>query len=255
MKENELLEKIELFLQGKLDNEEYNQFKKQIESDKELAQTVESYRSAIKGIEITERAELKNTLQNIHKEYIENHKRKNKNMLLKIAAVFIGFVLLSSPFIYKYIAGGTSTEKLFAANFQPYPDLISQRSETTSNVMLLEAMSYYKNKEYENASVLFTELLSGQFKTDTLLMLYNGISILGANHPDSAINRFDILINNNNRFSETAKWYKALALIETKRIEEAKKLLTSIVDSKSYNFIKAKEIIKELKNSKIVITD
>ncbi len=121
--------------------------------------------------------------------------------------------------------------------------------------MLLEAMSYYKNKEYENASVLFTELLSGQFKTDTLLMLYNGISILGANHPDSAINRFDILINNNNRFSETAKWYKALALIETERIEEAKKLLTSIVDSKSYNFIKAKEIIKELKNSKIVITD
>jgi hypothetical protein len=250
MKENELFEKIELFLQGKLDDNEHKLFKKQIETDNELARKVETYKSAIKGIEISERAELKKTLQNIHREYIDSRKQRNYNTVLKIAAVFIGFVLLSSPFIYKYITGGTSTEKLFAENFSPYPDLISQRSETTSNVMLLEAMSYYKNGEYENASVLFNELLSHGYETDTLLMFYNGISILGADHPDSAITQFNKLIDAKNSFSESAKWYKALALIESERIDEAEKLLTTIVQSKSYNFTKAEKLIKKIEKLK-----
>ncbi len=252
MKDNDILEKTERYLRGELKGEEYKLFEKQMETDSELAQKVELFKSAIKGIELSERAELKNTMKNIHKDYIASQQQQlsKYNLMLKIAAVFVGLLLISSPFIYNYFSENITTDKLFAANFQPYPDLISQRSETISNTMLLEAMSYYKNGEFENASVLFSELLKNQYKSDTLIMLYNAIGFLGAHHPEEAILQFDKLIIHQNSFSENAKWYKILALIETEQIEEAEKLCISIIDSRSYNFIEAEKLMRELKKLK-----
>ena len=246
MKNDNNFELIEAYLEGKLTGEELKAFEKRTESDSDFASLVQDYSIAIKSIEEFGKQKLKNRLRKIHFEEITNKTRFGRRELLKLAAVFIGLLIVSGPFLYNYLSGGSNYQNLYADNFALYPDILSQRSEN-GNLMLDEAMSYYKNRDFENASVLFQKLDSQNLSMGNAIKLYSGISYLGAEKTDEAEIIFRNIINEKeNPFAGQANWYLALLTIKRENPEDAKILLAEIIQNKSYNHAKATKLLDEI---------
>lgn len=242
----DIFETIELYLKGGLRGKALEEFNAKLKSDKEFAEKVENIKAGIMSIELNGRFELKNKLEKIHKEVITN--KTSYNFILKIAAIFVGLILLSSPFIYHNFFNKTDNEQLFASYFKTYPDIISQRSsEMPANIMLEEAMSYYKNEEYENAIVLFNELLDYEYKDNIYLRFYCGISYLGIGNIDQAREIFRNLSNDtNSKLYYQVKWYLALSYLKNGNNESAEELLKEVIENKGYNQKNAKKLLKKL---------
>lgn len=248
MKDNKTLERIEHYLAGVLKDREHDDFEKQMQTDPDLAGQVNDYKMAVKSIEIFGRNELKNKLRKIHREEIKPGAAFGRRELLKLAAVFIGLLIVSGPFLYNYFYGAPDYQQLFEENFNNYPDILSQRGESyPDHLMLDEAMSYYKNKDFVNASVLFEALDKDDLPADDAIQFYSGISFLGAGNPEKAsmILR-SIATNNENPFREQARWYLALSFLSQEKPEEARILLEDIAKNKSWNHVKANQLLKEL---------
>ncbi|MCF8364321.1 MAG: tetratricopeptide repeat protein [Bacteroidales bacterium] len=248
MKEHIPLQPIEQYLEGGLKGNELKDFEKSLETDPELAATVKDYKMAVKSIDLYGRNELKKRLRKIHHDEISGKNILVRRQLLKIAAIFIGFLIVSGPFLYNHFYGQPKYQNLYEQNFTIYPDILSQRGEAIpENLMLDEAMSYYKNNDFENASVLFEALDSSDLPIEDAIIFYRGISYLGEGNPEKASGIFKIIISDTkNPFRKQAEWYLALSFINLKQPVEAKSLLEEIVKNKSWNHAKAYLLLEEL---------
>ncbi len=245
MKTNRTLENIELYLEGQLSGDELTEFKEAQDTDPEFAKMTEDYKLAMRSVEEFGKQELKKQLRQIHIEEIKASPKFGQRELFRYAAIFIGFLIVSAPFLYTYFTSNPNYQKLYDNNFSLYPDIISQRGET-QNLMLEEAMSYYKNKDFENAAVLFHNLDVQELPFAKAIKLYSGISYLGSGDNILAEDVFVGIINDNdNPFDGQAKWYLALSYLSRENIDEAVPLLDEIVGNKSYNHARAKKILKE----------
>ena len=150
-------ENIERYLEGKLKGDELTEFKAMLEADPGFAAKTEDFRLAMRTVEEYGKYELKKQLIKIHKEEIKSGRNFGRREIIRYAAIFVGFLVISAPFLYNYFTGSPNYQNLYNNNFNLYPDILSQRGES-QNLMLEEAMSYYKNKDFENAAVLFNEL-------------------------------------------------------------------------------------------------
>jgi len=63
MKELEIIEKIELYLEGKLKGKELHQFEDQLKNDKETSNLFLCYKQAIEEIQTYSRSEIKERLK------------------------------------------------------------------------------------------------------------------------------------------------------------------------------------------------
>lgn len=237
---------IEKYFEGTLGETEKKAFEKRIFEDQAFADEVKNYGLARKSIEEFGKQELKQKLGLIHEQEIVGRNKKLRTQLLRIAAVFVGLLLVSSPFLYDYFLAAPDYERLYKENFALYPDILSQRSSETGNLLLDEAMSYYKSKDFENATALFKEIEKQNISGDAV-SLYTGISLLGAERFSEAESIFlNILTEPENPFHEQARWYLALTYLHKDKIEEAETVLKKISASKSYNFSKAGKLLEEL---------
>lgn len=100
---------------------------------------------------------------------------------------------------------GTLCERFY----QPYPDLIGDRARTTTNGMLLDAMSAYRAGEFADAIPGLEEYL--RRGEDITVRMYLASAYLGAGQPYKAEMHLDRLENNfNQQFKDQVEWYNAL---------------------------------------------
>jgi len=240
------IENIEHYIEGKLSGDELNAFNDALKTDPEFAKMTEDFKLAIRSVEEFGKLELKKQLKQIHLEEIKTKPQTGRRELLRFAAIFIGFLIISAPFLYNYFTGNPNYQNLYENNFSLYPDILSQRGET-HNLMLEEAISYYKNKDFENASVLFHNLDVQDQPFANAIKLYCGISYLGAGNILLANDVFTGIINDiENPFHGQAKWYLALSYLSQGNITDARPLLEDIVSKKTYNHARANQILKEV---------
>lgn len=227
-------ENIDLFdqyLEGQLDSEAVTKFETRLISETELKNAFEDYKATvliIKSASIYEdtRAIVENNEGSKRLFYLNNW------MKLGVAASLSLIVIFSSIFYYN---NQTSSEELFHTYFQPYPDIISERSTSSDE----NAMFEYSLGNYGRAIKLF-ELKDSLTLNDEF---YIGISYLSLGKLKKAELQLKKLLPTEKK--ELTNWYLSLCYLAQDNAIKATELLKTIQEGE-FKHTEALELTKEL---------
>ena len=87
-----------------------------------------------------------------------------------------------------------------------------------------------------------------QFPDDLNAHFYGGLGYYNIGLNQKAIEYFDAVLETNTlTFAQEALWYKALSLINANQINDAKEILTRIIEANGFYAKRAEETIKSIK--------
>ena len=106
--------------------------------------------------------------------------------------------------------GGNGKSDRCGEFFEPYPDLISDRSRTAENANLIAAMAAYSDNEFGTASELLVKELKSAQNVEQIRM-YLASCYLGLGRPFDAELQLDFVENaSRQHYAEAAEWYTVL---------------------------------------------
>jgi hypothetical protein len=137
-------------------------------------------------------------------------------------------------------------ETVYASAFEPYANDLGGRAmggnEPGGSVMgrtLAAASLAYDRRDYAAAADSFALQLSTA-PAAAATSFYYGLSLLGANRNQQAIDVLSPLVNDA-EYGPAANWYRALALLRSKQLPAAKTALSGIANNESSPFKSAAE--------------
>ena len=243
---------IERYLDGIMSDTEKVWFEKELEGNSELQLDLELFRKTNQVILEKEIIELKTQLNSIH-EMLKEEKEKKLKIKPK---VFAGRVLLYASgiaasviiavLITMNIDRSYSNEQLYNMFYEPYESNISFRSsETNVDDELNKAMALYENRQYEEAIVIFENILS-QDSTRMGVNLYSGISHMEIEQYKEANKKFNKVIEHENIYKESAEWYLGFCYLMTSEREKAVETYETIAAGNGYYSKDAKKVLRKL---------
>ena len=232
----ELIEKVERYLSGKLSREEVKEDQGPELSSEELDEAIDLYNTTKDLIELSG---MREDLKSIHEEYIaETEKPVKQNSFRLWASVAMAAALLAIAVFSGIFEQG---EVKFEDYFEPYPDIVSMRGTTGD---LNEALRLYSLEQYTEALAEFNKIQVDSIN-DTILF-YQAVSALAIAKFDLAVDKLNTLRGyENNTFWQQTKWYLALALWQKGEIDEAKTILGKIGRGES-DFPRAQNLLESL---------
>jgi tetratricopeptide (TPR) repeat protein len=164
--------------------------------------------------------------------------------ILSMAATLLLLALAGGYLLWNHL-GQPDHDALFAQYFQPYDDVISERS--TDEGAKEQGMNFYNQSKYREA-IPFLEKVIAEHPDDTAVACYLGIAYLADNRLTKARDVFENLGQGSpGLFKEVAEWN--LALIHLKMNQEVllKEELQLIMSKKDHLYAeKAEELYKQL---------
>lgn len=227
---------IEAFAKGELSESDLADFERKRATDADFASEVADYLLIINEIRTGEQRAFHHKLKGWENE-IEGQESKGKvipiRRILSIAATLLIVALAGGYAIFKNLPVHVNDE-LFAKYFQPYDDVITERSAEESP--LQQGMNLYNQGKYAMAIPYFEAFLKEK-PTEAAAQLYLGISYLADNKTDSAKDLFENLIRNDRGlYKEIAEWNMALIYLKSNDIEALKKSLQQIIAQKDHSY-------------------
>lgn len=225
-------EDILRFINGQMEMSEHTAFEEKIEQDPALRESV-YHSQRLRNILDKDTQSFAANIRSV----INSNKKEGSYKLLWIAASIAIFIGIS--FSYVLLKPGSSQE-LVATYLEPYPDIITSRSEEGSPLDLKE---YNKGNYAAAIESLERSEVSGQ---KPLVALYLGVSYL---HTKKVAEAYKVLSQadvEQTIFYEDFLWYEGLALIAMNRENEARSKLQMLIDKQSSYSTKASEILDDL---------
>jgi hypothetical protein len=197
-------------------------------------------------------------IKNLKHPYLHRPIWSSQRQWLKMAAIFLGLITFSWTIFY-LLDSQKDYQQLFAQNFEPYDDVITERGAISSDydtIFFSILTNYYNKGDFENANLLFDKLYNLSKAGDSLLFYY-GVSSLASGESSQAIHLFKEM----DRFKKSifftqSRWYLALAYLsaaidseeESRQdmVANSKNILQEIIDSKSDYTEKAAVLLSEL---------
>jgi hypothetical protein len=252
--QNELFEKIELYLHNELKGEELQLFEEQLKNDAELRVQVDLYktidnemRQKTSGSEGED--QLKKTLSDLNKKYFNQQKSPAKVVPMQsrkrrmYVAAAVALLVIAGSYWFFFTGSSKNSEVLYA-QYAVHESLSSQRSNIDSAKILQDAIAAYNNKKYDEALTGLITCLQKD-SSDAELVLVKNICLTETGNYDQAIAGFDRLALSNEIFKYQAIWHKALVYLKQGDKTASKKILETIpADADMYG--KAQELLKEL---------
>ncbi|WP_435681361.1 tetratricopeptide repeat protein [Nonlabens sp.] len=200
---------------------------------------VEDYQESFESEDIQK---LKNTLDSISSGNTTYH--FNWKPLLFAAAAIVVIILSISGFNND----SSNADDLYAAYFDKneviYSVVRSSENETTFN----KASELYLNGDYKLALPLINETITN-FENDLpTLLIMKGISLTELGSYEQAAVVYDELIESNYIDSQKGYWYKGLLILKKGEVEKALVIFNKIKNEELYNSSKASEIIEILED-------
>lgn len=249
MEQQAKYEQIEAFLAGNLSGQELIDFEREMREDDDLRTEVELHRqlaAAVGGEQFHEfRAVLKQTDAEWKTQPTAGFGGRVRSLsywnvsLIAAAIVLLGAMiwLISKP-------DPKTADMLFAAHFQPYEMVLTQRSTTIDRpVELNAAIAAYAEADYTAAETQFLQLAQAA-PEEHLYQLYACVSSLAAGKNEAAIVCFTQLRAIPN-LAEQAQWYLGLSYLQKGDNAAAKASLEGIKPG-GYQFDAAETILDEL---------
>ena len=245
-------EDLDRYLLGEMDESEKRAFDDKLTTDTALADAVVLHQDTIAGIRLDSSLTLKKHLQEVEASLAgeasspatEKKKSTQRPLVtwLALAASLLSVMLLGYLFL-----PGTSPEDMYAAYYEPYPNLINpaQRSaEIREETVLEQAMRAYDSQQYMQALALFEQ---GDAVSNPGYTFYYGVSYLGGNQPERAIPLLERVADQpDSLFYHPAKWYLALAHLKTKNTTAALPYLKQLSAAEGDYVREAQELLEEL---------
>ncbi len=246
-------ELIERYLANEMPEEQRRAFEEQLSANKELFDEI-SINRELSTLLNNER--LNRFLDAVHETdkkwqfSAKEKKSKTINMYARIIlSVAASLIIIIFTWQYFSVAGDDPSEgRLYAAYFEPYQMLLSQRSEadTTGHAVLINmAVMDYANGNYSSAAGAFQQLWDKEQKNISY-KFYHAISLMGSDNAQEAIAILEELLEmGDHLFTEQSRWYLALARLSAGDKEKASLILQTIQPGE-FHYNESRELLSEL---------
>lgn len=264
----ETLEKIELYLEGKLDPLAKAAFETEMAQNPALNEEVETYRDIIRGVQLSGENDFMHKIHAWEKELsakdvIEekhlipsnasetanvlplNPSSKNKENWMKIAVAACLLAVLSVG-IWQFTQPDANPKDLFQQYNYPYSTTgITDRAENNDFV---KATHLFEKKEYTEAVKLYDGILDTH-PDSVIVNLYAGIANVSLGKAKEATEQLEkVIASNNPNYKEAAEWYLAILPLQSGDKNGAIARLETIRNTSGHEYReKAKELLKELR--------
>jgi tetratricopeptide (TPR) repeat protein len=242
--EEEDIELIEAYLRGTLDGQALAAFQKRRQDDPEFDREVIDYSQIINQIQTTHEYNFMNKLKRWDSE-IENRQEAKVIPLRTILSIAASVVLLAVFGVYLFRNSQPDHEQLFQEYFQPYENVISERSAKDNNQQ--RGMELYDQKKYDEA-IIQLKLAVSEDSDNPSLKCYLGIAYLAGGHSQEAKTIFETMIHNDHQlFREVAEWNLALTYLKIDNEVLLKKTLEEIVRQNDHQYREqAADLLRQL---------
>lgn len=237
---SEEFEYIERFYEGDLTPEEQREFERIKSENKEFASKVSDYKQIVTGIQNFHQEKFLNKLDNWDREESKENFFNTNRVYLRAAAAVL---LIMIPIGIWLITTSSPYQSLYQKYYQPYPDVVSNRSLENN---FQEAMEAYNNAQYEQAiSFLKPFRDSNEFP---LAKIYLAECYLNIDETESAKSIF-IHLKKVSNIRDLAEWRLALINLRQANVEATKELLNDIVNSPGHDYqANAEELLAEIED-------
>lgn len=238
---------IEKYFTNSLSPKEQDEFNRLLKEDSDFRDEF-SFQKDLKDVLIqNQKKTLKKTLQHLESE-LNSDEKKRKYRFWMMAASIVLLIGLSFFFYQQYQQ--KLPENLFAANFQPYRNIVNPVVRGDKNETIEKrAFLAYENGDYYKAINLFSSVVPKSAYID----FYKAMSYMAVDKNMEAVELLTGLINtsaDDDKFglSEKAKWYLALAYLKINELEKSRELLRQITENGQSDFKKeaAKALLDDL---------
>lgn len=246
------IEKIEKYIDGELGNEDLFNFKNLLSNNPDIKRNYNLSLEINKSILEEDVIALRETLDYIYEDNSIVKRTSSvftRTRFLYSVAASIALLIATGGLVQRLNNSNIDNQAIYEKYYSPYEISVTYRSGNTEmDRLLFNAFEHYEEKNYEQALVLFEEVLQSREK-DMATNLYSGISYMEEERYQKAETSFNkIISNNNNLFIEQAKWYLALCYLKTEKNEDAHVILSEIIKEESYYKEMAVWILDDLKN-------
>lgn len=147
--------------------------------------------------------------------------------------------------------GGTEQEELCATIFEPYPDMISDRTRTNLNATYLDGMALYAAGDYAGARDSLTKFMKEQ-RADLTAYMYLASSYLALGDPDKAELQLDHLNRSNIlHYDDQIEWYTIVCWVCGGQFDRARTGAQRIAEGRAHTYRSdAKKLLKLLPEAK-----
>jgi len=175
---------------------------------------------------------------------IESTKKPKKRMLIAIAASIA--IILGVGGVFLFNRSNIDTNDLYAEYYEPYPNVyapITRDGDSLSD--LEETFAQYEQGEYKKALKSFDQELKVDENQD--ILFYKAITLIQLKKLSEAEDILSSIRIEETNYHPQILWYESLLLIKNDQLEKAKSKLTQLDDLKSgYKTQTVKELLEKL---------
>jgi tetratricopeptide (TPR) repeat protein len=243
------IEMIEKYIDGELEGKEQLDFEQMLSTDPDIKRDYELSTEINNSIVEDDVMNLRETLDYMYSE--EKAVKRIPTVFTKrkfyYAAASAALIIAAGGVTQRLLNPSMDSESVFEKYYQPYEVTVTYRSGNTEvDRLLLNALELYEEKDYDQALVLFEEILENR-SNNMAINLYSGISYMEEEEYHKATTSFNhIISDNDNLFIEQAQWYLSMCYIKTEKSEKAKEILNQIIEQESYYKEQALKVLKDL---------
>jgi len=248
-KDQDNIDLIEQYLEGKLDKESMSKVEEHLETDKGFAEQFKTYKFLMDGIKYSGRKELHKSIREWDKELSEIPEEttplisiKNKRWYYMAASIL--FFLVVSLVLYSNLNFGY--DRLVADYYTRYDHYTNTKRSEKSEISEIEKIiGYYEYGEYQDVINKIIGLDESQKSDATDFILANVYQETGK-YDDAIIIYSKVIISGNSPYENASKWYMALCYLSLNQPEQAIPVLQELENLKSSYSIKAKKLLQDL---------
>ncbi|MFS4466483.1 CDC27 family protein [Maribacter sp. 2210JD10-5] len=242
---------LEKYLQDKLTESERQEFDALLQSDPEFKEEVEFQMDVKRALTAEEDDNFREILSDFESEARaggsdEIYSDKSKVRTFPTKWLVAASVALLVGLTYFFTANqATDTKDLFTQNFKPYRNVTYPitRGEEAVNKKTKAFLAYGKGN-YKGALPLFTELYASQ--KEPYYLFYKANALIELNRAEEAIPLLEKHLETKDSLVDKSYWYLAMAYLQLEDSEKAKQALKKVVETKAYKAEEAKQLLDVL---------
>ena len=225
------------YFEGTLSNVALKEFNTLLANDSDFKEDFDFQKELQETLVLNDREQLKKEIKNWNN--VPNKRRFNP---WQIAASLV--ILLGTSLLFFFNSQSSSTEELYASNFEPYRNIVQPivRGEHKDDLQS-KAFEAYETKDYKNAILHFNEILKE--KPNATISFYKANALMQLNKTNEAILILETNVKNSDTLQDRNLWYLALAYLKNNNIEASKKTLKQLLSQSNF---KAKEAAVLIEN-------
>lgn len=181
-------------------------------------------------------------------QYFEVQSKRKRTMK---GLYWVGIILLLLLLGIAYWYGQSrdyDSENLYASykDFNTLPSLINRGSQST----LARGEELFKEKKYQEASIVFNDYLEDQEEYNTPVQLYLACCLMELGDVSRAITILMGISKGGSLDAGIANWYLGLAYIKNNNYAKANEIMEGIAsDPQNFNYSEADKLLKKLQSS------